>query len=107
MTCWSVARSNYALAFIHFVLQDLTKLETGKETSFNEPFDLHTVIEDAVSLYRSEAVRRGLEFNVDASNGPRMVIGDAKKIRTVVANLTANAGTVFDVAAYSVLTMNF
>ena len=34
------------------ILQDLTRLESGHETSFNEPFDLHSAIVDAVTLYR-------------------------------------------------------
>ena len=32
--------------------QDLTRLETGNETSFNEPFDLPATISEAVQLYR-------------------------------------------------------
>ncbi len=32
-----------------------------------------------------------MEFNVDLGNTPRYVIGDARKVRTAVANLTANA----------------
>lgn len=43
-------------------------------------------------MNRNEALRRKLEFNLDLSESPRMVLGDAKKIRTLVANLTANAG---------------
>ena len=66
-------------------------MESGNETSFNEVFDLHRAIEDAIVLYRNEASRRGLTFNVDLSNSPRLVVGDSRKIRTVVANLTANA----------------
>ncbi|KLO05580.1 hypothetical protein SCHPADRAFT_946794 [Schizopora paradoxa] len=73
------------------IMQDLTRLEIGNETSFNEPFDLHVAIADAVLLYRNEATRRNIAFNLDVSESPRMVIGDAKKIRTVVSNLTANA----------------
>ncbi|KZT12155.1 uncharacterized protein LAESUDRAFT_720129 [Laetiporus sulphureus 93-53] len=72
-------------------LLDLTRLESGHETSFNEAFDLHHAIEDATLLYRNEATRRGLSFKVDVSTCPRMVVGDARKIRTVVSNLTANA----------------
>ena len=41
---------------------------------------------------RNEAVRRSIQFDLDLSGSPKMVVGDAKKIRTVVANLTANAG---------------
>lgn len=58
---------------------------------FNEPFDLPTTVEEATNLYRAEAMRRKLDFNIDCTNSPRMVIGDASKVRTVVANLTANA----------------
>ncbi|KDQ11477.1 hypothetical protein BOTBODRAFT_35351 [Botryobasidium botryosum FD-172 SS1] len=72
-------------------LLDLTRLESGGETSFNEPFDLPSTIEEAVNLYRIEASRRRLLFETDTTHSPRMVVGDAKKIRTVVANLTANA----------------
>ena len=66
-------------------------MESGNETSFNEPFDLHQVIEEATHLYRNEAGRRGLHFNLDLRNCPKQVVGDSRKIRTVVANLTANA----------------
>lgn len=73
--------------------QDLTRLESGNETSLSEPFDLPYAIEDAVQVYRTEAERRNLKFTVVTEDLPRLVIGDAKKIRTAVANLTANAGT--------------
>ena len=71
--------------------QDLTHLESGHETSFNEPFDLCKTIEGATNLYKQEALRRDLSFKVDLTNSPKMVVGDCNKIRTVVANLTANA----------------
>ncbi|CAE6456623.1 unnamed protein product, partial [Rhizoctonia solani] len=48
-------------------------------------------IEDAVTLYRIEAMRRQIGFVVDTTDCPQMVTGDSKKIRTVVSNLTANA----------------
>ena len=76
-------------------MQDLTKFETGKETSFNEPFNLHTSVDEAVNLYKNEALRRDLTFEIDLGDSPKWVVGDAKKIRTVVANLTANAGESF------------
>ncbi|KAI0330793.1 hypothetical protein GY45DRAFT_1370433 [Cubamyces sp. BRFM 1775] len=72
-------------------LLDLTRLESGNETSFNEPFDLHQAIEDATQLYRNEARRRGLQFVLSLKGCPKQVVGDSRKIRTVVANLTANA----------------
>ncbi|KAJ7070009.1 hypothetical protein C8F01DRAFT_1114955 [Mycena amicta] len=72
-------------------LLDLTRLESGNETSFNEPFDLQFTIEDATHLYRKEAQRRNIDFKLDLDQSPKKVVGDAKKIRTVVQNLTANS----------------
>ncbi|KAH9480564.1 Cyanobacterial phytochrome B [Psilocybe cubensis] len=72
-------------------LLDLTRLESGTETSFNEAFDLRTAIQEATLIYRKEAKRRNLQFILDLAESPTMVIGDIKKIRTVVQNLTANA----------------
>lgn len=67
-------------------------MESGTETSFNETFDLRGAIQEATSIYRKEAERRNLQFILDLAESPTMVIGDVKKIRTVVQNLTANAG---------------
>ncbi|KAF9485880.1 phytochrome-like protein [Pholiota conissans] len=72
-------------------LLDLTRLEIGNETSFNEPFDLHSAIKEATHLYRKEAARRNISFNLDLIRSPTDVVGDGNKIRTVVQNLTANA----------------
>ncbi|KAH8824835.1 hypothetical protein DL96DRAFT_1467371 [Flagelloscypha sp. PMI_526] len=72
-------------------LLDLTRLESGNETSFNEPFDLPATIEDACQIYAVEAHRRNLEFSLNLADSPKIVVGDSKKIRTAVQNLTANA----------------
>ncbi|KAJ7366589.1 hypothetical protein DFH08DRAFT_678657 [Mycena albidolilacea] len=72
-------------------LLDLTRLESGNETSFNEPFDLQDAIEDATHLYRKEAQRRNITFKMELQQSPKIVVGDSKKIRTVVQNLTANS----------------
>lgn len=72
-------------------MQDLTRFESGNETSFNEPFHLRRVIHDATSVYRREATRRGLEFKLEVQDVPTFVVGDSKKMTTVVQNLVANA----------------
>ncbi|KAG6832020.1 hypothetical protein H0H92_006056 [Tricholoma furcatifolium] len=71
--------------------QDLTRLESGRSTSSKEPFDLRDTIEVATRLYQREAKRRNLDFRLELEDSPRSVVGDAKKIQTVVQNLTANA----------------
>ncbi|TFK40714.1 hypothetical protein BDQ12DRAFT_697388 [Crucibulum laeve] len=90
----NLSRSHAASKSLLFTINDLldlTRLESGNETSFNEPFDLHFAIEDATLLYRKEAERRDIKFNLELNDSPITVVGDAKKIRTVVQNLTANA----------------
>ncbi|KAF5382705.1 hypothetical protein D9615_002815 [Tricholomella constricta] len=90
----NLSRSHAASKSLLFTINDLldlTRLESGKETSFNEPFDLRETIEKATHLYRKEAERRDIKFYLDLDGSPRTVIGDATKIRTVVQNLTANS----------------
>lgn len=74
-------------------LLDLTRIESGNETAFNDPFDIRQCIKDASRIYASEAKRRGLQYDIDVHAAPDcFLVGDQKKIRTVVANLIANAG---------------
>ncbi|KAJ4482039.1 hypothetical protein J3R30DRAFT_3699364 [Lentinula aciculospora] len=90
----NLSRSHTASKNLLFTINDLldlTRLEIGNETSFNEPFNLADNIRDAISIYRNEADRRKIIFEVDLEQCPNTVIGDCKKIRTVVQNLTANA----------------
>ncbi|WOO79622.1 Phytochrome-like protein cph1 [Vanrija pseudolonga] len=85
-------QASRALMFHVHDLLDLTRIEPGNETGFNDPFDLKQTMQDTVRLYRTEASRRGLEFRVDMGDGlPTMVIGDARKIKTIVSNLVANS----------------
>ncbi|KAF8895314.1 hypothetical protein BD779DRAFT_1498791 [Infundibulicybe gibba] len=90
----NLSRSHAASKSLLFTINDLldlTRLESGNETSFNEPFDLRHAIENATQVYRNEAERRNITFQLDLLGSPRTVIGDARKVRTVVQNLTANA----------------
>lgn len=101
----NLVRSHTASRSLLFTINDLldlTRHETGNETSFNEPFDLPGTIEDAVTLYRIEAMRRQIQFVVNTNDCPQMVTGDSKKIRTVVSNLTANAVKYTEVGQISV-----
>lgn len=52
---------------------------------------MRAAIQEASYSYRNEAGRRNIEFKLDISRCPSIVVGDSKKIRTVVQNLAANA----------------
>lgn len=90
----NLSQSHFASKNLLFTINDLldlTRLESGNETSFNQTFNLPAAIEEAISPYRSEAQRQSIDFILDISESPKEVIGDARKIQTVVQNLTANA----------------
>ncbi|KAJ9112574.1 hypothetical protein QFC19_000591 [Naganishia cerealis] len=91
----NLSRSHMASKSLLFTINDLldlTRIESGNETAFNDPFDVRQCIKDATRIYESEAKRRNLDFTVDLSAAPEcLVLGDHKKVRTVVANLVANA----------------
>ncbi|KAK7049021.1 hypothetical protein R3P38DRAFT_3620537 [Favolaschia claudopus] len=90
----NLSRSHAASKSLLFTINDLldlTRLESGNETTFNEPFDLQYAIDDATHLYRKEAQRRNIAFHLELDQSPKVVVGDSKKIRTVVQNLTANS----------------
>ncbi|KAG8905480.1 Light-sensor Protein kinase [Tulasnella sp. 403] len=72
-------------------LLDLTRLESGQLTQFHDPFDLPALIREAVAPYEKDANRKGLQFEVISDESPQLVIGDSRKIASVVSNLTANA----------------
>lgn len=85
-------QASRALLFHVHDLLDLTRIETGNETAFNDPFDLRQSINDAVRLYQTESTRRNLEFRVNVGKDvPEHVIGDSRKIKTVISNLVANS----------------
>lgn len=85
-------QASRALLFHVHDLLDLTRIETGNETAFNDPFDIRQSIADAVRLYQTEAARRGIEFRVSTANDvPKYLIGDSRKIKTVISNLVANS----------------
>jgi signal transduction histidine kinase len=58
-------------------------------------------IKDAVSIHKEEALRRGLTLEIIESpqGTPPTVLGDRGKVKNIVANVVANAGT-FALDAY-------
>lgn len=78
-------------------LLDLTKLESGQLTGFNDLFDLPALIREAVAPYQKDALRKGLTFDIITRESPKSVMGDPRKIASVISNLTANAGECFGV----------
>ncbi|WP_188658867.1 ATP-binding protein [Sphingomonas metalli] len=70
---------------------DVAKMETGHLTLDDQPYDLPATIHDAARLWEEEARAKGLDYRIDLADAPRMLMGDAGRIRQIVFNLLSNA----------------
>ena len=79
------------LTVINDVL-DFSKIEAGKLELDPAPFDLRETLGDALKTLALRAHQKGLELNCQvAPDAPRVLIGDAGRLRQVVLNLAGNA----------------
>ncbi|MFN0162105.1 MAG: response regulator [Burkholderiales bacterium] len=85
-------RSGEALLEIINDILDFSKIEAGKLELVADSFDLPDLIEDVALLLAPRAHKKRIELLYDAPPQlPRMVIGDAGRIRQVLINLAGNA----------------
>ncbi|KAK0704134.1 hypothetical protein B0T21DRAFT_299389 [Apiosordaria backusii] len=91
----NLARSHSASKSLIYVINDLldlTKTEEGQELVKDEIFDLPACIREGAEPFRSDAKRKGIEYEIIEHPGlPRFVYGDQRRVRQAVANVTANA----------------
>jgi PAS domain S-box-containing protein len=79
------------LAVINDIL-DFSKIEAGKLSIDAFPFDLHRLLEEVAEVLAPKATEQRIEIMVRYPAGaPSQVVGDADRIRQVVANLASNA----------------
>jgi signal transduction histidine kinase len=84
------ASGQHLLSLINDIL-DLSKIEAGRMELELTDFDLPTAIDNALTLVRERAGRRGIALHesVDRRLGP--LRGDERKVRQVLLNLLSNA----------------
>ncbi len=81
----------HLLSLINDVL-DMAKIEAGRTTLQEHDFDLHHLLADLVDLFHARAAAKGLTLTLaQAPETPRLVYGDAHKLRQVLINLLGNA----------------
>ncbi|MBS41706.1 MAG: hypothetical protein CMH83_00765 [Nocardioides sp.] len=73
-------------------LLDFTRLEGGRATLADDPFDLREVVEEAVGLARDWAAAKDLTLDAAVTDDvPPVVVGDGTRICQVLVNLLSNA----------------
>jgi signal transduction histidine kinase/DNA-binding response OmpR family regulator/HPt (histidine-containing phosphotransfer) domain-containing protein len=79
------------LGIVNDVL-DLSKIEAGEMTLDQRPFDLAALLHELQALYEPQASAKRLQFSVVLDPAlPRVLLGDAGRIRQILANLVGNA----------------
>lgn len=88
----TIRRSADSLMGIINDLLDFSKAEAGKLTIEELPLSVHEIVEDSAELFSQRAAEKGLDVIVTiGAHVPRLVLGDAGKLRQVINNLCSNA----------------
>ena len=70
----------------------MTKAEEGHELVKGEVFDLPETVREATAMFKGDAKRKDIGYDVIENPGvPQFVLGDQRRVRQVVSNITANA----------------
>jgi signal transduction histidine kinase len=80
----------HLLSLINDIL-DLSKIEAGRMELEPDDFDLPGAIENAVTLVRERAGRRGITLVREIDDRVGMIRGDERKVKQIVLNLLSNA----------------
>lgn len=88
----TIRYSGQALLTIINDILDFSRIERGKIELEYAPVQLRSCIEEALTLISSQASEKGLKLFYTMETGtPETVLGDASRIRQVLANLLSNA----------------
>ena len=91
----NLARSHSASKSLIYVINDLldlTKTEEGGPLIKGESFDLSATIKEATDMFRGDARRKNIDYEVIEQDGlPKSCIGDQRRVRQAISNIAANA----------------
>jgi signal transduction histidine kinase len=84
------ASGQHLLSLINDIL-DLSKIEAGRMELELSDFHLPTALDNALTLVRERAARRGIALQMNVDNRLGQIQADERKVRQVVLNLLSNA----------------
>jgi len=98
----AIRDSGAALLQILNDVLDISKIEAGKLELAPAPFDLEGLARRTAQTFADTAAAKGLDLNVTVSERAKGVwIGDAERLRQILANLVSNAVKFTDVGVVS------
>ena len=87
-----IADSSDAMTGLLNDILDFSKVEAGQMVLLSEPFDLHETLRACGTLVTPAILKKGLGIDLRlADDLPRMIEGDALRLRQIVLNLLGNA----------------
>ncbi|KAK5113217.1 hypothetical protein LTR62_003553 [Meristemomyces frigidus] len=91
----NLAKSHSASKSLVYVINDLldlTKTEEGGDLTKDEIFELEPILLEATDMFKGDARRKNISYEVHTLHRmPRQVIGDSRRVRQAISNVTANA----------------
>lgn len=85
-------QSGAALSDLLNDLLDISRIEAGKMELDNRNFGPIALVQSLSALMKRSAELKGLQYQLDIEEGvPKVVIGDAARLRQILLNLTGNA----------------
>ena len=91
----NLSRSHSASKSLVYVINDLldlTKTEEGHDLIKDEVFNLPATIREATDPFNGDAKRKNIKYEIVEMPGvPQHVMGDQRRVRQAISNVTANA----------------
>jgi len=78
------------LALINDIL-DLAKIDAGKLTLEQRPYNLYALLDSVINLFSPKAAEAGLTVQWQRPAGNAWLLGDATRLRQITSNLLSNA----------------
>lgn len=91
----NLSKSHSASKSLIYVINDLlslTNTEEGGDLLKEEVFDLIATLYEATDMFKGDARRKNITYQVkDLAGLPQQVLGDQRRVRQAISNVTANA----------------
>jgi signal transduction histidine kinase len=82
----------YSLLSLLNDILDLSKIEAGKMTLEEIPFDVRVLLADCIKAHQPKAAENSVTLRAEvASDVPQQITGDPLRIRQIITNLVSNA----------------